>query len=109
MDKDHREVLDAVDADVDPAIGKYILIGIGYNKTSIYRGTFEADGTWNDDWTLISGASPSPVALAAGGYMGPKKNPMEIALLKWYNVNQVTTYAVGNSPVAIAFDGANIW
>jgi hypothetical protein len=49
----------------DPAIQKYILIGIGNDKTSIWRGTFEADGTWNNDWTQITGASPSPVAMAA--------------------------------------------
>jgi hypothetical protein len=52
----------------DPSIQKYILIGIGNNKTSIWRSTFEADGTWNNDWTLITGASPSPVAVAAGNF-----------------------------------------
>jgi hypothetical protein len=54
----------------DPAIQKYILIGIGANLTSIWRSTFDADGTWNNDWALIgTGAtgSPSPVAVAAGG------------------------------------------
>jgi hypothetical protein len=91
----------------DPALGKYILIGIGNDKTSIWRGTFEADGTWNNDWALIRGASP--VAVAAGGYVGGKKSPMEIALLKWYGVNRVTTFAVGTQPFGLAFDGANIW
>jgi YVTN family beta-propeller protein len=96
----------------DPVLGKYILIGIGSNKTSIWRGTFEADGTWNNDWTDItgtSGGSPSPVAVAAGGYVGVKKSPMELALRKWYGANQVTTFAVGSSPHGVAFDGANIW
>ena len=52
----------------DPAINKYILIGIGNNLSNIWRSTFEADGTWNNDWTLIAtGAtgSPSPVAASA--------------------------------------------
>ena len=34
---------------------------------------------------------------------------MEIALLKWYDTNKVTTFAVGANPNGIAFDGANIW
>jgi hypothetical protein len=37
------------------------------------------------------------------------KTPLEIALLKWYGANQVTTFGVGNSPRGVAFDGANIW
>ena len=89
----------------DPALGKYILIGIGNNQTSIYRGTFEADGTWNNDWTLVTGTSPSPVAVAAGGYVGGKKSPMELALLKWYGVNRVTTFAVGSGPLGLPLTG----
>jgi hypothetical protein len=53
----------------DQSIQKYILIGIGNNKVSIFRSTFEADGTWNNDWTDItgtSGGSPSPVAVSGG-------------------------------------------
>jgi len=48
----------------DPTINKYILMGIGNNGMSIWRGTFNADGSWNSDWTQIAGGSPSPVALA---------------------------------------------
>jgi len=62
----------------DPALGKYILIGIGNNQTSIFRGTFEADGTWNNDWTLVTGTSPSPVAVAAGGYVGARRTPWSL-------------------------------
>jgi parallel beta-helix repeat protein len=53
----------------DESIQKYILVGIGNDKTSIWRSTFEGDGTWNNDWTPItgsSGGSPSPVAIAGG-------------------------------------------
>jgi hypothetical protein len=57
----------------DPTIQKYILIGIGNNLSNIWRSTFNADGTWNNDWLLIgTGAtgSPSPVATAANfGYV----------------------------------------
>jgi len=52
----------------DPSIQQYILIGIGNNKASIWRSTFNGDGTWNNDWTKITGASPSPVAVAGGGF-----------------------------------------
>jgi hypothetical protein len=54
----------------DPSIQKYILVGIGNDQSSIWRGTFNADGTWNNDWTKITGASPSPVALSGGGSPG---------------------------------------
>jgi hypothetical protein len=52
----------------DPSIQKYILIGIGNNLTSIWRSTFNGEGTWNNDWENITGASPSPVAVAGGGF-----------------------------------------
>ena len=35
--------------------------------------------------------------------------PKQIALLKWYEVNQAAKFSVGESPFGIAFDGANIW
>lgn len=37
------------------------------------------------------------------------KTPQQIALLKWYEANQAATFAVGDGPRAVAFDGANIW
>jgi len=58
----------------DPAINKYILIGIGNNGSSIWRSTFNADATWNNDWALVgTGAtgSPSPVAVTGGAYGRP--------------------------------------
>jgi len=55
----------------DPSIQKYILMGIGNDRASIWRSTFNADGTWNNDWIKITGASPSPVAVAGGGFGGP--------------------------------------
>jgi DNA-binding beta-propeller fold protein YncE len=38
-----------------------------------------------------------------------QKNPMQIALLKWYDAGQAATFPVGDAPIGIAFDGANIW
>src|SRR5579862_6471287 len=40
-------------------------------------------------------------------------NPLKIALLKWYQANQTTSFIVGktqnSNPYGVAFDGANIW
>jgi DNA-binding beta-propeller fold protein YncE len=45
--------------------------------------------------------TPSPTTSA---------NPMQIALLRWYECIQTDdTYPVGSHPFALAFDGANIW
>ena len=41
---------------------------------------------------------------------GGGRNPMQIALLRWYDANQTgIQFSVGSSPWGIAFDGANIW
>jgi hypothetical protein len=37
-------------------------------------------------------------------------NPKQIALLRWYEANEVgNTFGVGDRPLDMAFDGANIW
>ena len=37
-------------------------------------------------------------------------NPLQVALLRWYDANQAgNTFEVGNEPMGICFDGANIW
>ena len=44
------------------------------------------------------------------GGPGASLNPLQIALLRWYEANDTgLTYAVGDMPQAICFDGANIW
>ena len=70
----------------DQILNKYILIGIGNNQSNIWRSTFNEDGTWNNDWTLIgTGAtgSPSPVA-ASGAY--------------YDTLGELTTCGVGQIP-----------
>ncbi len=47
-------------------------------------------------------------AAATGEGTSSNKNPLEIALLKWYT-NKVTSFTVGDGPQHVAFDGANIW
>jgi hypothetical protein len=45
-----------------------------------------------------------------GGPIGASLNPLQIAILRWYPaLGTGQTIAVGNVPIALAFDGANIW
>jgi hypothetical protein len=46
--------------------------------------------------------------IAAASPAAAQTNYDQVALLKWYT-NQVTTYSVGKSPSALAFDGENMW
>jgi len=43
------------------------------------------------------------------GVTSLSRNPLQIALLHWYNANLTTTFGVGNGPTLMAFDGANMW
>lgn len=36
-------------------------------------------------------------------------NPLQIALLRWYDATTVGTFSVANTTYGIAFDGAYIW
>ncbi len=90
----------------DPAIGKYILIGMGNTGSKVYKGTFNADGTWNNDWQeLVGAASVSPVALAAGDFYGLVWLG-EWSALSIYRVNDIVGYQ-GSSYVSLAADNTN--
>src|SRR5215469_9591748 len=43
------------------------------------------------------------------GVTSSMQNPLQIAILHWYNANATTQVTTGTSPYGIAFDGANIW
>ena len=43
------------------------------------------------------------------GVTSSTQNPLQIALLHWYNADLTTTFRVGTGPLAAAFDGANMW
>jgi len=36
-------------------------------------------------------------------------NPNQIALLRWYPANRVTSFATGDAPAGLAFDGDSLW
>lgn len=42
-------------------------------------------------------AAPAPV------------NPLKVALLHWYGINETAHFPVGSQPYGLCFDGANIW
>jgi hypothetical protein len=48
-------------------------------------------------------------AVPSIGVTSSTKNPLQIAILHWYDANQTASFAVGTSPLGVAFDGANIW
>jgi outer membrane protein assembly factor BamB len=52
---------------------------------------------------LTANGNAPPTQNWAGG------NPLKVALLKWYPPKRITSFAVGKSPIGVAFDGANIW
>ena len=44
------------------------------------------------------------------GHPGSSWNPLQIALLRWYEANGIGhTFSVGSKPEAVCFDGANVW
>jgi len=48
---------------------------------------------------------PGPQGIPGLGF-----NPLQVALLRWYEANQTgNQFSVGTKPSGVAFDGANIW
>jgi hypothetical protein len=49
------------------------------------------------------------LATSSIGVTASNRNPLQIALLHWYDANLTTAFKVSHAPVGLAFDGANIW
>jgi len=63
-------------------------------------------GTWTGmDADKVDGLDSTALSLASHDHA----NLMKIALLKWYEVTSSASFAVGDAPVGVAFDGASIW
>ena len=58
--------------------------------------------------SLLSASTLAQVSPSTG-VTSSTKNPLQIAILHWYDANLTTSFGVGNSPIGVAFDGANIW
>src|SRR5215467_2083563 len=59
--------------------------------------------------TRVQGQSLLEALIKQSGVVSGNKNPLQIALLHWYNANLSTTFSVPSSPYGMAFDGQNIW
>ena len=57
----------------------------------------------------VSPASGAQFTSDLAGIVTSTLNPAQIAILHWYNANLTTQFAVGTTPVGVAFDGASIW
>jgi hypothetical protein len=54
--------------------------------------------------------SAIPVQFTPGiGVSTSTQNPLQIAILHWYDANLTTTFGVGTSPNDVAFDGSSVW
>ena len=58
--------------------------------------------------SLLPASTPVQVTPSIG-VTNSTKNPLQIAILHWYDANQTTTFAVRHLPIGVAFDGANMW
>ena len=78
--------------------------GVGINKiVNNGDGTFTLCLTDGSNYTTDNLTGPQ-------GPSGLGYNPMQIALLRWYQVNQASiSFYVGSSPIGVCFDGASIY
>ena len=51
----------------------------------------------------------TPESTPLAGVTSSTQNPLQIAILHWYNANQTTQFIAGTNPYGVAFDGASIW
>ncbi|HVI09966.1 MAG TPA: hypothetical protein VND65_16885, partial [Candidatus Binatia bacterium] len=58
---------------------------------------------------LVAQAGWAQTATAAPVTPTLTTDPLKIALLHWYKANLAISFAVGNQPYGVAFDGADIW
>jgi hypothetical protein len=63
-----------------------------------------------DNVTITPSANTLTISAAGTGSSSPSFNPLQVATLRWYGVNEAQTdITVGNQPLGVAFDGANMW
>jgi len=102
---------DGVDGDF------YILTGANKIFGPKLSGQWPPDGVSLVGPPGAAGQAGSPGPPGPAGQQGPQGppgppglslNPLRVALLKW-SANTATSFPVGASPRALAFDGANMW
>jgi hypothetical protein len=64
-----------------------------------------------DNVTITPSVNTLTISMTGGGASSnPQINPQQLALLRWYSVNQSSDdTTVGFNPRGIAFDGAHVW
>ena len=50
-------------------------------------------------------AQEAPAPRLFSGVTSSNNNPLQIAILHWYNANLTTSFSVGSGPGFVAFDG----
>src|SRR5215472_8235047 len=58
--------------------------------------------------TLAGLAQEAPAGARLSGVTSSNNNPLQIAILHWYNANLTTSFSVGTTPQGVAFDGASM-
>src|SRR5215469_14727881 len=54
-------------------------------------------------------AQEAPTPRRLSGVTSSNNNPLQIAILHWYNANLTTSFSVGTTPQGVAFDGTSMW
>jgi hypothetical protein len=63
-----------------------------------------------DNVTITSSGNTLRISAAATGSSSPSVNPLQVATLHWYGVNQSSDdTSAGLNPCGIAFNGAHLW
>jgi len=94
LNASNADTLDGLDSSFFATLGANSFTGDQTVAGAVTATSFVGDG---------SGLTNLPSTQSTG------PNPQQIALLRWYEANQTTSFAVGASPFGVAFDGANIW
>jgi outer membrane lipoprotein-sorting protein len=60
--------------------------------------------------TITPSGNTLTISAAGTGSSSPSFNPLQLATLRWYDMNEAQAdISVGNEPLGVAFDGANMW
>ncbi len=54
-------------------------------------------------------AESVPASRPPIGVTTSTQNPLQVAILHWYDANLTTQFTTGTAPYAVAFDGSSIW
>lgn len=79
-----------------------VLLLLGLLGTSLHLAHPQEQGE-------ASGEEPAQPSSPLIGVTSSSQNPLQIAILHWYDANLTTQFTTATGPMGVAFDGANIW